>query len=405
MKESPVEEYRWMGASRVRAACITQAESRWVLDLARAFDVVRERCHGDMQGQSGSLGASPSAGTEQEAGWMEALRPGAVLTDVLAGWSQSEASDLDRASAAQTMLAADLDAADTEVDASSVVEAHLRRGDALRAARKFVEAEKVLASVLKNYRTQGCGSPKKIARILDALASISWELEDFSSACSYLGELRVLRVARYGSIHPKTLRVEVNLALAEERSGACGNAEHRLRRAWANQRAVLGVDHPDVWTTQGNLASLVAARGDRAEAENLYREVLAMRRRSLSAADPQLWISLNNVGVFLMESGKLTEASELLHEAVALACEHAGSRHGYTAHFSARLGACLHQSGCHEEALDLLHQAREFYHEHQDQKPKRVLELTDLMAQCYDKLERVHDAEQLREQLRCARLD
>ncbi|MGE3957199.1 MAG: tetratricopeptide repeat protein [Vicinamibacterales bacterium] len=275
----------------------------------------------------------------------------------------------------------------------------LARGERLREAGRYVEAERALSGAVQALE-RGCGPThldvahalnhlgmcnKYLARFIDAglqyqralsivesqvgrdndlAASLYHNLGGLEHAAGnwlrgepYARLAVRIRTRLHGRNHPFVASDLTALAALLDRLGHVDEAERHYARALAILEREHGPDHHLVAVALNNLGAVRHARGDRDEAEAMYRRALDIEVRALGPTHPKVGFALNNLAVLLKDRRRYTEAATLFRRALKAFTRELGPTHPNVGVCLENYAAVLSRLGRGAEAASALRRA------------------------------------------------
>ncbi len=261
-------------------------------------------------------------------------------------------------------------------------------GFALTGQGELVEARRQLEAAHALY--QRVGSPLERARVLNALAVVSWDESDYAAAEQQFAQalelvrdasgtealrLRFNVLTDYGGLMPKMDRPEVAISLLEQALDLLANEQGMeielrdqavlwnnlataydqledyersiaaYRKSIAMHRQVSPDGSPDLATALANLGLTYEYVDRMDEAVDTVGQATEMQRRLLGPDHPQYVLALFNLGSLQKNAGDLQGAIEHMRQAAASAKTAYPPVHLYPARFNQRLAEAYAEAG------------------------------------------------------------
>jgi len=144
------------------------------------------------------------------------------------------------------------------------------------------------------------------------------EARRYQEAEEVLAALLIDRERLLGLDHESVLVTRGNLARVVALSGRPQEAILQAERLLADRLRILGPDHPSVFDSMGHIAHFNYLMSDFATAADLYQEVLNERLRVLSPDHPDIHQTRYNLIASRAKSGRPSDIDELLELALTL---------------------------------------------------------------------------------------
>lgn len=191
-------------------------------------------------------------------------------------------------------------------------------------------------------RRQHVDDDHLLANVLEALGRTCTRIQGFDDAATLLGEVRDLRLARFGERSLEHALSLTSLGHLQFERGDALAAAASFAAAYELQRSLPADVHTDVAEAANNLAAAERAVGHRERAHALHTEALALRR-SVRGVNPTLIAeSLNNLAAVELDPAL---ARGHLQEAVAIRERVLGARDPLTLQTHVNLAVLTLQQG------------------------------------------------------------
>jgi tetratricopeptide (TPR) repeat protein len=178
------------------------------------------------------------------------------------------------------------------------------------------------------------------------------EARRYQEAEEVLAALLIDRERLLGLDHESVLVTRGNLARVTALSGRPQEAILQAERLLADRLRILGPDHPSVFDSMGHIAHFNYLMGDFATAADLYQEVLDERIRVLSPNHPDIHQTRYNLIASRAKSGRPSDIDGLQELALSLQSE-MGLDHFSTLNAFALLTEALIRIGNFTDALEV----------------------------------------------------
>lgn len=152
-------------------------------------------------------------------------------------------------------------------------------------------------------------------RTLNALAGSYLDGGKLPQSIAILEQLRDIQLRKFGSDHPDSLVMAMNLGLLYQRTGRPAEALRLLEQVHQAQEKKLGSDHPEALSTLINLALAYWDANQRDRSVALEDDVLKRHEAKYGRAHPMTLVVMGNLGMHYSELGRLDNAIPLLEEA------------------------------------------------------------------------------------------
>lgn len=178
------------------------------------------------------------------------------------------------------------------------------------------------------------------------------EARRYHEAEEVLAALLIDRERLFGLDHYSVLSTRGNLARVVALGGRPQEAILQAERLLADRLRILGPDHPSVFDSMGHIAHFNYLMGDFATAADLYEEVLNERIRTLSPNHPDVHQTKYNLIASRAKSGRASDIDGLLELALSLQSD-MGLDHFSTLNAFALLAEALIRIGNFTDALEV----------------------------------------------------
>ena len=195
------------------------------------------------------------------------------------------------------------------------------------AEKGYITAEPLLREMLLNCEREfGSEHPLTLDIQIDLSILLRWlgRYAEASQLCK--GALKIAERV-LGSTHPRTLTCMCYLALILQDQGKLAEADHLCRRVLEGREHTLGLEHPDTLKSLSQLALLLYHKCDYVNAEDLYRRVLIRQEKVLGTEHPSTLETMGNLALLLQDQGKLAQAEPLCRRVLETRESILGSEH------------------------------------------------------------------------------
>ena len=172
----------------------------------------------------------------------------------------------------------------------------------------------------------------------------------------YLKALKLFESA-YGADHLMVGMVAHSMGEVYMHKGNLPRAVESLQRALKIRRTHLGTDHPKVAIVLGDLALMHTHMGDFDQAEKYATQALEQKKKHLGETHPDIATSLDGLALLWEKRGDLEKALSLYEQALKIDQTHFPASHPRLALRLNNLGTAYENLGRYDEASHYLNQA------------------------------------------------
>lgn len=180
----------------------------------------------------------------------------------------------------------------------------------------------VLQIALRLDRKRLAPGETDVARDLEALAFNDIDAKRYGKANERVKAALAIRLARQGSLHPKTGEDLNTLGAIDYFRNKPAEAEAYYKRSLDLAVVVIGPNHPDTATIMNNLARLMLERQDFSETEPILKRSVAIITSERNESFDDLAFSFDNLGWAERGLGRGDAPESLFRKALAAARLH-----------------------------------------------------------------------------------
>jgi serine/threonine protein kinase/tetratricopeptide (TPR) repeat protein len=203
-------------------------------------------------------------------------------------------------------------------DSPAVLRGRASYATALVGARRFEEATRQLASVLKDYQAKGLGEDHQALIAENMLAYAYMQAGQFARAIPVLERILPVCERKPGPDHPDTLIIRNNLAMAYNQAGQYARCVPLQQRTYDALVVKLGDRHPTTLAAWGNLAKAKRDAGQIRDAVPIFERLLEIYEARDGPKHPSTLHVYNELGTSYMDSGQPDRAVPILEKALAI---------------------------------------------------------------------------------------